>query len=162
MREVPIDQLHDKLNYNPETGDLIWINDTRWTRKGSIAGTMCLGYIKISINKIIIPAHRIAWAMTYKRWPFGEIDHINGDRSDNRICNLRESTHQQNCMNRAKARNNKSGYKGVSWHYVGQKWQAHISIGGKGIYLGLFDNPQQAYEAYQKAASLAYGAFARH
>lgn len=162
MREVPVAQLHDKLNYNSETGDLTWINDTRWTKKGAVAGTLCLGYVKISINKTIIPAHRIAWAMTHGCWPFGEIDHINGNRSDNRICNLRESTHQQNCMNRAKAKNNTSGYKGVSWHSGAQKWQAHLSIGGKGIYLGLFDTPQRAHQAYKEAASLAYGVFAKH
>lgn len=162
MREIAINTLHDKLSYNPETGDLTWRNTTRWTKKGKIAGTNCLGYIKISIDKVIIPAHRIIWAMVYNSWPFGEIDHINGNRSDNRIENLREVTRQQNCMNRSKAINNKSGYKGVSWHSEGNKWQAHISVAGKSIYLGLYKTAKDAHDAYEAAAIETFGLFARH
>jgi hypothetical protein len=162
MREVPISALCEKLSYDPDTGHFIWKNTTQWTKAGHRAGTFCNGYVKISINRVIIPAHRIAMAMTNGFWPFGEIDHINGDRSDNRLCNLREVTHQQNCMNRSKASNNKSGYVGVSWHEVGQKWQAHLSIGRKSIYLGLFEDPEKAHEAYKEAAQKAYGVFAKH
>lgn len=162
MREVPIEVLRDKLSYDQETGHLIWNHTTQWTKKGQVAGTICLGYVKISINKVIIPAHRIVWAMQHGRWPFGEIDHINGNRADNRIENLREVTHQQNCMNRVKAQNNKSGYKGVSWHKTAQKWQSHLSIGGKSIYLGLFETPEKAFEVYNEAAQMAYGMFLRH
>jgi len=100
--------------------------------------------------------------MTNGFWPFGEIDHINGNRSDNRLCNLREATHQQNCMNRSRALNNKSGYVGVSWHSKGNKWQAHISVAGKSIYLGLFENVEDAHNARIEAAKKAYGAFAKH
>jgi hypothetical protein len=162
MREVPIEVLHDKLSYDPKSGHLTWNYTTQWTKKGTIAGTNCLGYIKISVNKVIIPAHRIAWAMHYGTWPFGEIDHINGNRVDNRIENLREVTHQQNCMNRAKAQNNKSGYKGVSWHKVAKKWQAHLSIGGKSVYLGLFETAEKAHDAYEQSVQMAYGMFLRH
>ena len=162
MREVPIHILHEKLFYNPDTGDLAWKNNTLWTKAGHKAGTNCNGYIKVSINRIIMPAHRIALAMTNGSWPFGEVDHINGNRSDNRLCNLREVTHQQNCLNRSKANNNKSGYAGVSWHSGGKKWQAHISIAGKSIYLGLFESAESARDARNEAAQKAYGAFAKH
>ena len=101
-------------------------------------------------------------AMTNGLWPFGEIDHVNGNRADNRLCNLREVTHQQNCMNRSKASNNKSGYVGVSWHEGAQKWQAHLSIGRQSIYLGLFEDPEKAHKAYKTAAQKAYGDFAKH
>ena len=154
--------MHEKLSYDPVTGSLTWKKTTQWTKAGQAAGTFVNGYVKISINRTTIPAHRIVMAMENGFWPFGEIDHINGNRSDNRLCNLREVTHQQNCMNRSKASNNKSGYVGVSWHEVGQKWQVHISIGHKSIYLGLFANPEEAHEAYQKAAQKAYGVFAKH
>lgn len=162
MRKVPIETLHERLSYNPETGIFTWKISNQWVKKGTQAGTICLGYVKISINKIIIPAHRIAWAMTYGVWPDKEIDHVNGIRSDNRIENLREASRQQNCLNRSKATNNKSGYKGVSWHNVAQKWQTHISIAGKSIYLGLFEDKRDAFNAYNEAAEKAYGVFKRH
>jgi len=162
MREIPIETLHDKLLYNPFTGNFVWKNTTQWTKEGQIAGTLCLGYIKISVNKIVMPAHRMAWAMHYGAWPLLNIDHINGIRSDNRIENLREATHQQNCMNRGNNKFNKSGFKGVSWHAEGKKWQSHISIGGKSIYLGLFESAEKAHEAYKEAANKAYGIFIRH
>jgi len=161
MREIPITTINEKLSYNPDTGVLVWKANTRWTKAGHKAGTLCGGYVKISINGIIIPAHRIALAITTGAWPFGEIDHINGDKSDNRLSNLREVTHQQNCMNRAKARNNKSGFVGVSWHSAAKKWQCHLSIGGKGVYLGLFESPEDAHNAYKEAAKKAYGVFAK-
>jgi hypothetical protein len=161
MREVPIEILHQKLSYKPDTGELAWKIDTQWTRSGHAAGTLCNGYIKISINKVIIPAHRIILAMENGVWPFGEVDHINGNRSDNRLSNLREVTHQQNCINRSKATNNKSGYVGVSWHAGGNKWQAHISVNRKTIYLGLFDTAEKAHESYRSAAKKIYGVFAK-
>ena len=162
MKEIPINILHERLHYDPQTGNLVWKHNTQWTKSGQIAGCKSHGYIKIGIEKMMIAAHRIVWAMNHGNWPFGEIDHINGDRADNRIENLREVTHQQNCFNRSKAANNRSGYKGVSWHAEGKKWQAHISVGGKGIYLGLFETAEEAHEAYKTAVDRAYGVFAKH
>jgi hypothetical protein len=162
MREVPINLLREKLLYNEGTGALLWKNTTQWTKSGQVAGTNCNGYIKISINQKIIPAHRIVWAMLYGTWPFGEIDHIDGNRSNNKACNLREVTRQQNCMNRAKAVNNKTGRKGVSWHAGAKKWQAHISVAGKSIYLGLFASAEDAGDEYARASEKAYGLFKRH
>jgi hypothetical protein len=151
MREVPIHTLHEKLSYDPSTGDFTWNNTTQWTKAGHCAGTLCNGYVKISINRVIIPAHRMAVAMTQGVWPFGEIDHINRNRADNRIANLREVSHQKNCQNRSMAQNNKSGVTGVSWHVGAQKWQCHLNFGCKSMYLGLFENINDAAAARKKA-----------
>lgn len=90
-----------------------------------------------------------------------EVDHINGHGIDNRRCNLRLSSHQQNMCNTKKQSNNKSGYKGVSWHKRSQKWTAQIHIDRKVTYLGVFDTPEEAHRIYVEAARKHYGEFFR-
>jgi len=88
------------------------------------------------------------------------IDHINKDGLDNRLCNIRVCTNQQNQMNRGKQKNNTSGYKGVSWVNRDEKWKAHIRYDGETIYLGYFDSKEDAARAYDKKAKELYGKFA--
>lgn len=94
-----------------------------------------------------------------------EVDHINGDRLDNRRCNLRVCTKQQNVLNQGKRSTNTSGYKGVTWRESKQRWVAQISIrrDGKSAtqYLGLFTDPAEASEVYKAAALRIRGEFAR-
>jgi HNH endonuclease/AP2 domain len=87
------------------------------------------------------------------------VDHINGDRKDNRRDNLRIATQSQNCANKKKLKSNTSGYKGV--HLYRGKWKSSIRANGKQIYLGSFSTPEQAHEAYKAAAIKYYGEFAR-
>jgi hypothetical protein len=87
------------------------------------------------------------------------VDHINGDRLDNRRSNLRPATHQQNLMNRGTNKNNQSGYKGV-YQELGL-WRACIKINGRNRHLGNFDDAETAARAYDFAAHEAFGAFAR-
>lgn len=94
-------------------------------------------------------------------WPADEIDHINGDPFDNRWTNLRPATHMQNHSNRGKNRNNKSGFKGVSWHRGAQKWVAQIRSQNQVRYLGVFTDPHEAALVYRKAELEAFGEFAR-
>ena len=89
------------------------------------------------------------------------VDHINGDGLDNRRENLRVCTTQENCWNSKKKTTNKSGFKGVSIHVSG-KWRATIFVSGKQISLGLYQSPEDAAEAYKKAASEKFGIFANH
>jgi hypothetical protein len=105
--------------------------------------------------------HRLAWLHFYGRWPRLNPDHRNCDPSDNRIGNLREATKSQNGSNRGKQRNNKSGFKGVSWHKTRKRWVAFIERDGKSRYLGLFNEPEDAHAAYCAAAERLYGEFAR-
>ena len=90
-----------------------------------------------------------------------QIDHINGDPSDNRRSNLRLCTNQQNAQNRGAQANNKSGYKGVSWHKHSKKWQSQIKANDKVIPLGYFDDPIDAAKTYNEAAIKYHGEFAR-
>ena len=88
-----------------------------------------------------------------------DVDHINGNTLDNRIANLRLASRSENCRNQGKRRNNTSGFKGVSKH--GTKWQAYISTPKGRLFLGTFDTPEDANEAYQAAARKYHGEFAK-
>lgn len=106
-------------------------------------------------------AHRLAWLIVTGRWPEHTIDHINGDPSDNRFCNLREATAAENLRHRGIMKSNKSGVKGVHWFKQYNKWRAIIVARGKQIFLGHFDNIEDAKAAYRQAAVELHGEFAR-
>jgi hypothetical protein len=89
------------------------------------------------------------------------VDHINGDRLDNRRSNLRLATNQQNCWNQGLSKRNTSGYKGVSWHSRDLIFGAHIRINGRQKTLGEFADAISAARAYDAAARRHYGEFAR-
>ena len=90
-----------------------------------------------------------------------EVDHVNGNALDNRKSNLRIATHRQNMANQKTRTNNRSGYKGVSFHRKNKKWVSQISTGSEHFYLGVFDTPLEAAIAYDKRASELFGKFAR-
>lgn len=90
----------------------------------------------------------------------GEIDHENTDSLDNREENLREASSSNNSMNRGMSSRNTSGYKGVSWHKINKKYVAYIRVNEKSLFLGYYDDPKEAHEAYKKAAVEHFGEFA--
>ncbi len=115
------------------------------------------GYIVVKANARQYYAHRVAYALYFGCLPEGaQIDHINGNRSDNRKSNLRLATHKQNMENRKVQKNNKSGFRGVTWDAERNSWQAHISNGGKFIRLGRFATAEDASKAYESASSTLY------
>lgn len=90
-----------------------------------------------------------------------DTDHINGDKLDNRYCNLRVCSHHENIMNRQKSIKNTSGYIGVSWHKNYNKWSAQINIEGKKKTIGYYDDKIEAARDYNKMAIKYRGEFAR-
>jgi hypothetical protein len=155
------EQLKELLHYDPETG----VFTARLTRgavfKGvSVGGIQKDGYIRIGISKKKYYAHRLAWFYVHGRWPSKQIDHINCQKIDNSIGNLREATASQNKINSPLYRNNTCGKKGAFFVSPG-KWRALIGKDNSIIHLGYFDSADAAQAAYAAAASVHYGEFAR-
>jgi hypothetical protein len=150
------------LDYDPETGFFRWKKPGRKRKVGAIAGGIRGGgYWSISINHSVRYAHRAAFAWVHGRWPDGQIDHINGNRCDNRISNLREASNQQNQANARRRKDNTSGFKGVRPAKIKGKWWAYVYVNGKATYIGTYDSPELAHQGYVKAASVAFGEFAK-
>jgi len=142
--------LIDVLDYNPDTGEFRWkVQISRKSTIGKRAGSLSkhLGYRILRINGVQIYEHRAAWFYVYGRMPLGDVDHINGIKNDNRICNLREATRAQNMLNLHKPnRNNKSGFLGV--HKVGNSYASRITVAGKTKHLGCFRTAEEAHARY--------------
>jgi hypothetical protein len=118
-------------------------------------------YAQVTIDGEQIQRGRLAWFYTKGAWPERWLDHINGDASDDRIANLREATPLQNKGNTKKPVTNTSGFKGVSYCKIKKKWRAMIKIEYRSKPLGYFESPEDAHQAYMKAAIKAWGEFAR-
>jgi hypothetical protein len=142
--------------YAPDTGVItrrVSVGRHGRHKKGSVVGTnQNHGYLVIGVDGRVYMAHRIAWLYTYGRWPAGDLDHINQDKKDNRIANLREVTRSQNMRNVSHHKHNSSGHVGVSWHKPRLKWRAYIFDKYKQKHLGLFDTFDAAVAARTRAA----------
>lgn len=156
-------RLQELLNYDTETGIFLWrVTNSRRAQAGSFAGHVTrYGYIEISVDGCRAKAHRLAWLYIYGALPVEQIDHINGNRADNRIKNLREAKPFENNGNMKRPRHNKSGVKGVYWDASRARWHAQIQIAGRSKSLGRFVDIREAQAAYQKAAVDRFGEFAR-
>lgn len=157
------ERLKELLSYDPLTGVFLWrVAKKRGGSPGDRAGySQSNGYVVIRVDRKLCKAHRLAWLFHYGEIPDREVDHINLDKSDNRISNLRLATRSQNRSNVRAYKNSTSGQKGVTPHRMTGKWQATISINGKQKYLGLFEDREVAASAYAKAAQELHGKFAR-
>lgn len=107
-------------------------------------------YRIVNIGGSRYAVHRLAWLMSYGRWPEGQIDHINQDKTDNRLSNLRVVSQSVNLHNRsAPNKNNSSGVLGIN--RAGSKWVAQITVNNRNVRLGAFDTPEMAKYAYDHA-----------
>lgn len=167
MRSAPMtqEQMRALLSYDTLSGNITWASDcggkdNKRIKAGTLAGCLnAYGYIVIRVDKVLYPAHRLAWFLESGIWPVQLIDHVNGVRSDNRLENLRLATASQNGVNRRASLPNTSGYRGVV--RVRDKWLAQIGIDGYHKNLGTFDTPEAAYDAYSAAVREHHGEFGR-
>ena len=154
-----------KNNFRYENGNLYRLKSTGGEKIDKVAGyeTTCNGkkYRKICINYKTCYVHHIIFLLHHGYIP-KVIDHIDRNSLNNHIENLRESTQSQNCANKLKNKNNTSGYKGVTFCKRKKMWVAQIGVNYKRIGLGYFDTPEDASEAYIKAAKDKFGEFSCH
>lgn len=153
-------RLHDFLEYDAVSGLLrrkATLNGMVYPRVGTRTSH---GYILVHVAGLRVYAHQIAWAMHHGEWPPLPLDHVNGDKTDNKISNLRLATPRQNLANTPARANSKSGVRGVHLAPRG-KWIAQITIHGKCRHLGAFDSLDEARRAYGDAAKDPFGEF-RH
>jgi len=156
-RERTPNMFEDK-KWTPEHRCKAW--NSHYAGKEAFTAVSCRNYKKGTLFNKKLFAHRVIWAMHTGKWPTNNIDHINGDPSDNRIENLREATQSQNLANSRMSVTNTSGYKGVYWHRPTQKWIAAIKRNSEKHYLGQFTCPKEAHAAYCKAAKELHGEYA--
>jgi hypothetical protein len=161
--------LRSILDYYPEIGEFYWRerdNAPPWVRRklesGEPAGNIHQGrtpYIEIRIDGKKYKAHNLAWFWMTGEWPENLVDHKDTDGLNNIWTNLRQATNSQNNQNSNRYKNNKSGYKGVCWD--NGCWRAYINVNKKRFNLGWFSTPEEAHQAYCKAALEHFGEFAR-
>lgn len=129
-------------------GVLVWQRDVGRGRAGDEVGYLDLdGYLRFRFRGHEYRAHRVVFALTRGAWPKGEVDHLNGRRRDNRPENLRDVPRRTNAENRRSATpGSGTGFLGVS--HFGRRYRAQITVKGKKMYLGGFDTPEAAHQAY--------------
>ena len=162
------DLINSLLGYEPETGRFFWKKDRRMGKTGKgilIAEAGCdaggvasdTGYVQIMIAKKKRFGHRIAFLLMTGFWPVGQVDHINGVRSDNRWKNLRDVPKLVNAQNLRSARvDSKLGVMGVQFHKKSEKYVSRITANGRKIILGYFDCAEKAGTAYLKAKRILH------
>ena len=141
-------RLQELLFYNEHTGEFMWRVHAGNRKKGDFAGSVNhRGYLDISVDGKNYRAHRLVWLYCHGRFPYGVIDHIDGNKLNNKLHNLRDVTNAKNLRSyRRKNSNNTSGFAGVSKNWDG--WKAEITFGLKKINLGTYDTKEEAAAAY--------------
>lgn len=144
------ERVRELLDYDRDSGLFVWkAPNSNRTSAGNVAGTIRHGYVLIGVDGRQRLAHRLAWLLVTGEWPTADIDHINGNRSDNRIANLRQVTRSVNMENQRRPRgNNSSGFLGVGWDKEKRRWRAQIKVNGVNLILGRFRTPEEAHGAY--------------
>lgn len=144
------DRLRQLLRYEADIGVFTWAVNKRGAKQGAVAGCRdAYGYTVIRLDGILYKAHRLAWLYVQGEWPKEDIDHVDGDRQNNRADNLRDVSRSINNQNQRRAQStNRSGYLGVSLDKHGKLWEARIKGSGAQVMLGRFSTPELAHAAY--------------
>lgn len=151
--DLTVARLKELLTYHPAIGVFTWnMKPNPSTRIGAVAGHVERnGYRRIRLDRVNFLAHRLAIFYVSGAWPRADVDHINGQRDDNRLSNLREAEKFENQQNRPMDPKNTSGFPGVSVSKRDGKFRADIQLQGKHVFLGLFDLAVDASDAYRTA-----------
>lgn len=154
------DELKSMLIYNEITGEFLWKdNAIRRHVSGNVAGNKSVwGYVEIRLNRKLYKAHRLAWLYHYGKWPADAIDHIDGDRANNRIANLREASSADNSQNLSVRKTSISGINGVSYDSSRGMWLAQLSVNKTRVLNKRFKTKDEAARAYA-AAKMKYHSF---
>lgn len=118
------------------------------------------GYYRVTVNKTVQLVHRIIWALYYGEWPAKQLDHIDGDTTNNKISNLREVTGQQNQAN-SKSTKGSSIYKGVHWCNTSKRWVAKLMFNYKNVFTKHCNTEEEAAIAYNEAAKFWFGKYSK-
>lgn len=159
------DYIFSILSYDPESGQLTWRADRGRVFAGQRAGSPNHSrgktYIQVKIDGFFYKAHQLAWLFCYGEWPDTNIDHIDGNGANNKICNLRKCTMSQNKANSKIYKNNSSGLKGVFFDKKTKKYRVSIQKDKKRYCLGRFNSLDEAAAVYLSKAKELFGDFAR-
>lgn len=159
---IDVKDIYSYLDYDLKTGIFVWKVKTKTSNLGDVAGNAnWRGYVSIWIAGKQYYAHRLAWAFCNGSWPIGDIDHINEDKSDNRISNLRVASRSENMFNRSCNKNNTSGMKGVVFCKATNRWRAQMMVNKKSVNIGRFKTKEAAANAYMLKAKEIMGEFAK-
>ena len=158
----PLSVLEKELELLPD-GTLLWKCKRSGVSAGSQAGHVSSsdGYRYVCISRVRYAAHRVVWKMAKRTEPPFTLDHIDGDRTNNRPDNLRECSQLENLRNKTRAKKNKNNLSGVHRSNTKKpRWYAQIKLEDKSLYLGSFDSEESAYKARVEAEQRYFGAFA--
>ena len=161
-----VDTINKYLSYNPVTGILSWKRGLKYAKQrqeGRPAGTMSKGgYLRLSIERRMYANHRIIWKIVTGSEPDGVVDHIDGNKLNNRSNNLRCVTQRQNLYNSVRRTDNTTGYKGVvysDWH---RGYLFNIRVNGKKITSPVFRTPEAANDYVMQVREKGHGEYACH
>lgn len=165
QRKPTASEVRNLFLYNEETGDLIWRRNKNRARAGQVAGYFDKKqYRDVMIDGRNYKAHRLIWVLKTGEWPPDQIDHKDGNPSNNRWDNLRLATNQQNHANRRRNKNNTTGYRHVVYRKDRPKspWHARITVNGRDLYCGSFVTPEEAAARVQQVHKEIFGEFSSY
>lgn len=158
--DAVIPELRKRFSYDPETGLITNHKTGKVYDKANAHGYTLIAVFECGRTSngkpVKIRSHRLAWALHYGQWPCAslQMDHIDGNRTNNKVSNLRLVTNDENSKNRGLSKANTSGIQGIFWHKGASKWQVQIQVDGISKYFGLFEDKEEAArvarEVYQK------------